>query len=85
MQAKPNKTKLKSLDSLGFIRQDWGFSTRYSESKQFFSLARRTRSGMRQRSGLARHQPHELALSTVTFTHVETMISKFLVSRKCLF
>jgi hypothetical protein len=39
MQAKPNKTKAKKL---GFIRQNWGFSMRYGESKQFFSYARRT-------------------------------------------
>jgi hypothetical protein len=37
MQERPNKTKLKSLDLLAFIRPNWGFSMRYGESKQFFA------------------------------------------------
>jgi hypothetical protein len=77
MQEKPNKTKLKSLDLLAFIRPNWGFSMRYGESKQFFSDGRRTRSAMRQGSGLARRQSSGLALSTPSFTDVETMISSF--------
>jgi hypothetical protein len=59
MQEKPNKTKLKGLDFLAFIRPNWGFSMRYDQSKQFFSDALRTLfSAMRQRSGLARRHPH---------------------------
>jgi hypothetical protein len=43
MQEKPNKTKLKSLNLLAFIRPNWDFSMRYGESQQFFSDGRRTR------------------------------------------
>jgi hypothetical protein len=34
IQAKPNKTKQKSLRFLGFLWPNWGFSMGYGESKE---------------------------------------------------
>jgi hypothetical protein len=82
MQAKSNKTKLKSLDLLGSIRPNWDFSIRYGESKQFFSYARRTRSDMRQRSGLARD--HTLTRTVDAGFYAKATVSQFQIFRKQL-